>query len=164
MGKTPTEWMIEPLRRYAQFTGRARRAEYWWFILFGAILALIAYIVDSLLGLHSARGGTGVVGGLVSLALFVPQLAVSVRRLHDIDRSGWWAGGLLIVAVPFGFLGGMAAVSGSIVVGAIMALLALAVLIYSIVLLVWFCQRGTAGPNRFGPDPLVLDESGAALI
>ncbi len=64
MDKTPTEWMIEPLRRYAQFSGRSRRAEFWWFTLFGLIVALIAFLLDSLLGLRPARGGTGLIGGL----------------------------------------------------------------------------------------------------
>ena len=153
MDKTPLQWMIEPLRRYAQFSGRARRAEYWWFVLFGFIVALIAFALDSALGLRRAPGG-GPIGGLTSLALFLPQLAVSFRRLHDIDRSGWWVGALLILFLPFGFLTSMVATAADATSFAVLGLVSLALGVYSIVLIVWSCQRGTAGPNRFGPDPL----------
>ncbi len=68
--------------------------------------------------------GTTVVSPLFGLATFLPSIAIGVRRLHDLDRSGWW---LLLVFIP---------------------------LIGAIVLLIWYCAKGTAGPNRFGPDPL----------
>jgi uncharacterized membrane protein YhaH (DUF805 family) len=68
---------------YVTFSGRAVRSEFWFWMLFAFIANIVAGIVDAILGL-------GVVGLLVSLALFLPGLAVSVRRLHDIDRTGWW--------------------------------------------------------------------------
>ncbi|WP_380874628.1 membrane protein [Sphingomonas sp. DBB INV C78] len=133
------EWMLLPLKRYAQFSGRSRRKEYWMFVLFAVIVYAIAIFLDSALGLGGSTtnyadvgdGGAAVgfnsTGGvltlIVALALFVPSLAVAIRRLHDTDRSGWW---LLIGLVP---------------------------LIGAIVLLVFYCTEGTKGPNRFGPDP-----------
>lgn len=158
MDKTPTQWMVEPLRRYAQFSGRARRAEYWWFVLFGLIVGVVAAILDSALGLRVARSNSGPIAGLVSLALLCPQLAVGVRRLHDIDRTGWWlalpvafgmAIGATIAAGLFGGLGGGGA--------ALLGILGLAAFAFAVLLLVWACSRGTAGPNRFGPDPLAAD-------
>ena len=152
---TPTQWMIEPLRRYAQFTGRARRAEYWWFVLFGVIVGLVATLIDYLLGLTGLGAGT-----LVSLGLFVPQLAVGVRRLHDIDRSGWWLGAAMIVGAIGGGTAGVLFGLGAGSLGPFalpFGLLALVFGSYGIVLLVWACTRGTAGPNRFGPDPIAPD-------
>jgi uncharacterized membrane protein YhaH (DUF805 family) len=104
------------LSKYATFSGRARRAEYWWFTLAVIIVEIVTSLIDRALG-------TSLVTLLVALALFLPGLAVGVRRLHDTDRSGWW---LLIALVPF--------------VGAI-------------VLLVFEVLDGTPGPNRFGPSP-----------
>lgn len=109
------------LSNYAGFAGRASRSEFWWFALFYLLVQLACGVLDAVL--FSSYGG-GPIGALVSLALLLPYLAVSVRRLHDIDRSGWW---LLISLVP---------------------------LVGMIVLLVFFVQRGTPGPNRFGADPL----------
>jgi len=72
---------------YADFRGRASRSEYWWFYLFSALVLFAAVVIDLLLL------------NLVALALFIPTLATSVRRLHDVGRSGWW---LLLGALPFG--------------------------------------------------------------
>jgi uncharacterized membrane protein YhaH (DUF805 family) len=72
------------LGNYANFDGRARRPEYWWFFLFYVILAVLAGIIDSAL-----FGGIGVLGIIVFLALIVPSLAVGARRLHDTGKSGW---------------------------------------------------------------------------
>ncbi len=80
------------LTRYADFSGRARRAEYWWFFLFAVLVALVAAVLDGIIG-------ASVFSLLTALGLLVPNLAVSVRRLHDTDRSGWW---LLLNLVPFG--------------------------------------------------------------
>ena len=108
------------LRRYAQFEGRAPRSEYWWFALFTVLASIVADILDSAF-LH---GGFGLISDLVWLALLLPSIAVQVRRLHDIDRTGWW---WWIVLVP---------------------------LLGWILLLVWNCTPGTEGPNRYGDDPL----------
>jgi uncharacterized membrane protein YhaH (DUF805 family) len=86
------EWMILPLKRYFDFSGRSRRKEYWMFVLFTVIVSAILGVLDEALGLtlgnpESARQ-TGVLGSIFSLATFVPSVAVGVRRLHDTDRSG----------------------------------------------------------------------------
>jgi len=110
--------VTQVLKKYAVFTDRASRSEYWWFILFNFLASVVAGLVGGLLG------DQGVLSALVSLGLLLPGLAVGVRRLHDIDRSGWW---LLLALLP---------------------------LVGAIILIVWACFRGTPGPNRFGPDPL----------
>lgn len=121
------------LSKYSDFQGRAPRSEYWYWGLFIALLALAAFvsmaILDALLG---DRIGTAVVAVLAifaALGLILPSLAVTVRRLHDTNSSGWW---YLVSFIPY--IGGL-------------------------VLFVWFCIKGTPGENRFGPDPLQPDVS-----
>jgi uncharacterized membrane protein YhaH (DUF805 family) len=120
--------MLLPLKRYAEFSGRSQRKEYWMFTL-GIIIAEVAImIVEGMLGIN--RMVVGIYGPILSLfmlALIIPSLAVSIRRLHDTDKSGWF---LLLGLIPF--------------VGAI-------------ILLVFFCTDGTSGPNRFGSDPKAPD-------
>jgi uncharacterized membrane protein YhaH (DUF805 family) len=82
-------------QKYADFSSRARRSEYWWFFLFNVLVGAVASVIDSIL--HTRYGSTGLVQALVQLALLVPGIAVGVRRLHDTGRSGWW---LLIGLVP----------------------------------------------------------------
>lgn len=96
------------LSKYVTFEGRASRSEYWWFILFNFLVHFVALLVNDNLYY------------LVTLGLFLPGLAVAVRRLHDKDKSGWW---MFLVLVP---------------------------LVGSIILLIWFCQEGTQGDNKFG--------------
>lgn len=84
-------WYLEVLTNYAVFTGRARRTEYWMFVLFNIIIALTIGLIEGMLA------SAGVVGMIYSLAVLIPSIAVAVRRLHDTDRSGWW---LLIGLVP----------------------------------------------------------------
>lgn len=102
------------LTQYAGFSGRARRSEYWYFFLFNFVVSMVASVVDA--ALHSV-----VLGLIVTLGLILPTLAVGVRRLHDIGRSGWW---LLIGLIP---------------------------LVGAIVLIVFACTDSEPGPNRFGP-------------
>jgi uncharacterized membrane protein YhaH (DUF805 family) len=111
--------------QYAGFEGRARRAEYWWFALFVALVSIVTSILDSTLdtGFRGDVTSSGIFGVTANLVLLVPSLAVAVRRLHDTDRSGWW---ILIALIP---------------------------LIGAIVLLVFLVQDGRPGPNRFGPSP-----------
>jgi uncharacterized membrane protein YhaH (DUF805 family) len=108
-------------RNYANFSGRTPRSGYWFWTLFVVLVSLVAKIVD--FGLTGDPRG-GLVAGIVSLILIIPGIAISVRRLHDRDKSGWF---FLLCLIP--------------IVG-------------WIILLVWYCQRGTTGTNRFGPDPL----------
>lgn len=79
------EWYLKVLKQYADFKGRARRSEYWYFALVNAIISFVLGIVDSAIGSE-----TGFIGGIYSLFVLVPSLAVAVRRLHDTNRSGWW--------------------------------------------------------------------------
>jgi uncharacterized membrane protein YhaH (DUF805 family) len=104
---------------YVNFRSRASRSEFWYWQLFLVVGGLVAELFDYGTGFRSAPFTT-----LFWLATLIPSLTVSVRRLHDTDRSGWW---LLLFFVP---------------------------LIGAIVLIVWFCTIGTHGYNRFGADPL----------
>lgn len=83
-------WYLAVLKKYAVFSGRARRKEYWMFILFYVVFGIVAMIVDNALGLASAQTGYGPVYGLLVLAHLVPGLAVGVRRMHDVGKSGWF--------------------------------------------------------------------------
>lgn len=91
-------WYIKALKQYADFEGRARRTEYWMFILFYIIFAIVAMIIDGLLGFSMAEGGFSPIQALYSLAMIVPAIAVSVRSLHDVGKSGWM---LLVGLIPF---------------------------------------------------------------
>ncbi len=126
------EYMFAPLKRFADFSGRSRRKEYWSWFLFVMVALLVLMYLDSALGLGgtatSYADGTSVgfsmTGGWLTLifmlAMLVPGLAVSIRRMHDQDKSGWF------ILIP----------------------------IYNLILLL---TEGTRGPNRFGPDPKGAD-------
>jgi uncharacterized membrane protein YhaH (DUF805 family) len=127
-------WYITVLTRYADFTGRARRAEYWMFTLFSVIVSIVLAAADALVfgtGSFTSLGGgfsasytsIGVLSTVYALAVLLPTLGVTARRLHDTDRSGWW---MLLGFVPI--VGG-------------------------IVLLVLLALDGTRGPNGHGSDP-----------
>lgn len=109
-------------RGYVKFSGRASRSELWFWLLFSILFQIVGALLDLASGLGGV--GDGPLRALMALVLFLPSLSLSVRRLHDIDRSGWW---LFIVAIP---------------------------LIGSLILLFWHIQPGTRGANRFGADPL----------
>jgi uncharacterized membrane protein YhaH (DUF805 family) len=78
------------LENYTTFTGRAGRAEYWYYVLAYIIICIIISIVESILGIEGRRGEGGILNDLFSLAVLLPSIAVGVRRLHDSDKSGWW--------------------------------------------------------------------------
>ncbi|CAI3579233.1 MULTISPECIES: DUF805 domain-containing protein [Clostridium] len=84
-------WYIEVLKKYADFNGRARRKEYWMFILFNIVIAIVLSVIDSLLGTAP------IIYLVYILAVFIPSISVGVRRLHDIGKSGWW---LFISFIP----------------------------------------------------------------
>ena len=84
------QWFVKALSSYATFSGRARRSEYWYFTLFALLASLALGVVDGLVGTDEGMGGQGLLSGLATLALLLPSLAVTARRLHDTDRSGWW--------------------------------------------------------------------------
>ena len=155
MDKSATQWMIEPLKKYATFSGRARRKEYWWFQLFVMLVTMLAFAADAMINGVDAliAGATGYVQAAESLLLFLPSIAVSVRRLHDTDRRGWW---LLMPLLPAMMLGGAIGAELAGVAGAAMWVYGSALLlaVAALLLLVWYCSRGTIGDNRFGPDPI----------
>ncbi|RUO30060.1 DUF805 domain-containing protein [Aliidiomarina sedimenti] len=83
-------WYLKVLKQYAVFQGRARRKEYWMFILFNLIVSFVLGFIDGVIGTFDAEIGLGLLSGVYALAIFIPSLAVLVRRLHDTGRSGWW--------------------------------------------------------------------------
>lgn len=116
-------WYFEALRKYAVFSGRARRREYWIFTLITVAVNLGLTIADMVIGTYDEDSDFGLLSGIYTLVLFIPSLAVTVRRLHDTDRSGWW---MLINFAPC--------------VGVI-------------VLLVFLLGDSTPSENRYGPSP-----------
>ncbi len=105
------------LSKYASFSGRARRSEFWWFYLFTFVVIIAGVVLDAVLGT------SGIFYGVTVLALILPNIAIAVRRLHDIDKSGW---SYLLYFIPLaGF----------------------------IIMIVFSCKEGTRGPNRYGADP-----------
>lgn len=140
------------LNKYVDFKGRASRSEYWYFVLFTFILGFVTGLLDGLLFPGNA---VSPLNSLVSLALFLPGLAVAMRRLHDTNRSGWWVGGyylgILIYAVIVGVVIGTSPYddpSGGIL--ALIGIGGIAILGFTITLLVFFCLRGDPGPNHYG--------------
>ena len=109
--------------RYFKFSGRSTRAEYWWWILFLVFADLVLSVVDMMMGTYDYRSSNGLISGLFSLVTLIPSLSLGARRLHDINRTGWWL--LLMFAILIGW----------------------------IVLLVWAVKRSDDGPNRYGPKP-----------
>lgn len=117
------EWYLKVLRQYADFNGRARRKEYWLFALFNFLFSVLASIFDLVLNLQPPDADTGPIAGLYALVIIVPSLAVTVRRLHDVGKSGWM---FFIVFIPIvGFFW----------------------MLYLLTL------EGDAHDNEFGPDP-----------
>ncbi|HKK77233.1 MAG TPA: DUF805 domain-containing protein [Saprospiraceae bacterium] len=95
------DWYLKVLRSYSDFSGRARRSEFWYFVLFNFLISLGLGAIDAILGLEMG-GNVGILGLLYSLFVLIPSLAVAVRRLHDTDRTGWW---ILIGLIPIiGFI------------------------------------------------------------
>lgn len=91
------KWYLKCLKQYANFSGRARRKEYWMFFLFNFIFALVAIALDNVLGTSNPEVGIGVIYGLYVLLVIIPGIAVTVRRLHDIGKSGWM---ILVSLIP----------------------------------------------------------------
>ena len=116
-------WYLEVLQKYAVFDGRARRKEYWVFLLINILVSVVLIAIDNLIGTFSPQVGVGLLQGLYSLAILIPSIAVTVRRLHDTGRTGWW---ILISLVP---------------------------LIGGIVLLVFMVLDSEPETNEYGPNP-----------
>jgi len=113
-------WYTDVIKKYAVFNGRAARPEFWWFVLANLIVALVINVV---VGVIAGRGTGQVVSDLYSLAVFLPSLGVSIRRLHDTNRTGWW---YLLIFIP---------------------------IIGWIVLIVFWASAGDPGSNNHGPNP-----------
>jgi uncharacterized membrane protein YhaH (DUF805 family) len=151
---------LNAMRRYFEFGGRSSRYEFWFFVLFMIIASIVASFIDGLM-FGAGAESFGILSPIVSLVHFIPSIAVSVRRLHDIDRTGWWIllafAPLVVIAVLLGLLmlstedlmTSRAGLGTSMVIGG------LAYLAAAILLIVFYCTRGTPGPNRFGPEPVV---------
>jgi uncharacterized membrane protein YhaH (DUF805 family) len=116
-------WFLLALKKYAVFTGRAQRKEYWFFVLFVVLVSIVLTFIDNMTGTYNRDVGLGLLSGVFSLAMLVPSLAVTVRRLHDTGRSGWW---ILLAFIP---------------------------LVGEIVLLVFMVLDSQPGTNEYGPSP-----------
>jgi uncharacterized membrane protein YhaH (DUF805 family) len=117
------EWYLKVLKQYAVFGGRARRKEYWMFALFNFIFCIGAVIIDNLLGTTAGELHYGLFYCIYILAVLLPGIAVTIRRLHDVGKSGWF---YLIVLIP---------------------------IIGPVWILVLLCKEGNAGENNYGPNP-----------
>ena len=116
-------WYVDVLRKYAVFSGRARRKEYWFFVLFNLLIVAGLTLVDTFVGTYDPIREIGLLSGLYGIGVILPSVAVGARRLHDSGRTAWW---LLIGLVP--------------VIGAI-------------VLLIFFVLDSQLGDNESGPNP-----------
>lgn len=142
---------------YANFTGRACRSEYWFATLFVILVSIACSLVDRAVG-HQ------VLQGIFGLAVFLPNLAIHVRRLHDTDRSGLWLVGVYVPGFILVGAGASMMVAATVSGQATKAGVAPGMTVFTlgivsgiasyVLLLVWMCMRGTFGPNRFGGDPL----------
>ena len=120
---SPLDYMKLPLQRYADFTGRSRRMEYWMFVLGVVCATILTSIIDGILGMGQMIGGVyGPLTTILLLGTLVPSIACAVRRLHDQNKSGWFA---LLGLIPLA----------------------------NLVLLVFMFLEGTKGENQYGPDP-----------
>ena len=122
-------WYMDVLKKYAQFSGRSRRKEYWFFVLFNIIISVLLTIVDGFIGTFDVDSGWGMLSGIYSLAVFIPSLAVGFRRLHDTGRSAWW---LLLFLIP---------------------------IIGTIVIIVFLALDSEEGENQYGASPKLADQS-----
>ncbi len=116
-------WYLIALKKYAVFSGRSRRKEYFYFYFFYILFIFVLTFIDVMIGTYDEVAEIGLFGGVFVLFMLIPLLAASVRRLHDTDRSGWW---LLIALIP---------------------------LIWPIVILVFTLQDSKPGENQYGSNP-----------
>lgn len=117
------KYYLKALKNYALFSGRARRKEFWMFVLFNMLFSFAAVLIDNLIGTANEELGYGIIYGLYVLAVLIPGISLTVRRLHDVGKSGWF---YFIALIPF--------------IGAIW-------------LLVLLCTDGNAGENKYGANP-----------
>lgn len=122
-------WYLKVIKSAFDFNTRARRKEYWMFFLFNMIISIVLMMIENATGLSNPEQGFGMISGLYSLVMFIPGLALAVRRLHDINKSGW---ALLVAFIPL--------------VGGILAI-------------IWMCKEGDQGENKYGPNPKTTPET-----
>ncbi len=127
-------WYLQALKKYADFSGRARRREYWFYILFYVIILVVLTICDTIIGTTVQGAGLGILTLIYLLVVLIPTLAVTVRRLHDTGRSGWW---ILIQLVP--------------IVGVF-------------ILLYFLVSDSNPGTNAYGPSPKEGEVVAAATV
>jgi len=119
-------WYFQVLKKYAVFDGRARRKEYWYFVLFNAIIGFVLSLIEGLAGI-APEIDYSVLSLIYSLAVLLPGIGVSIRRLHDTGRSGWW---LFIGLIPF---------------------------IGAIIIFIFTVTDSQEGTNQYGPSPKITD-------
>ena len=117
------KYFLKCLRQYADFKGRARKKEFWFFLLYSFIFSILVRLIDGVIGTYDPQIGLGLLGGLYSLGIMIPYWAVWVRRLHDVGKSVWW---IFILFIP---------------------------LIGAIWLLILFVRDSQEGENQYGPNP-----------
>jgi uncharacterized membrane protein YhaH (DUF805 family) len=122
-------WYLEVLKKYTVFEGRSRRSEYWYFALYNLLISVVLTLVDLGIGTYDHKARIGLFGAIYALAVFIPGLAVAIRRLHDTNRRGWW---LLIAFVP---------IAGAIV------------------LIVFMVVDSDSGENQYGANPKLAPTS-----
>jgi uncharacterized membrane protein YhaH (DUF805 family) len=118
-------WYLLVLKKYAVFSGRARRKEYWYFMLFNIIATIVLAFSDTLLGTFDPETGVGFLGLIYALGVMLPGIGVTIRRLHDTNRTGWW---LLLILIP---------------------------LIGPVVLLIFTILDSDPEENQYGPNPII---------
>jgi|RhiMethySRZTD1v2_1073278.scaffolds.fasta_scaffold99419_5 uncharacterized membrane protein YhaH (DUF805 family) len=116
-------WALMPLQKYAVFSGRSRRKEFWMFVLFTFVVEIVLAIIDAIIGTYNTALGIGLLSGLFYLAILVPSIALNTRRLHDIGKSGWFQ--LLFIIPIVGF----------------------------ILWIIWMVRDSDDGVNKYGPSP-----------
>jgi uncharacterized membrane protein YhaH (DUF805 family) len=139
-------YYIEVLKKYAVFKGRARRAEYWYFVLFSVIISIVLNIISKLIGDQKV-----VLSGIYGLAVLIPTLAVAVRRLHDIGRTGWWMLFFVLIFLATGLCLPIMLIAGLFAPKFLLFyLIPLAIFVWSTI---WMCTAGQPGDNKYGPNP-----------
>lgn len=160
------KWFIKCIKNYVNFSGRACRKEYWYFTLFTLIFMLVATTCDiALFSLERAMVFSPF-QWIFGLFILLPQLAVLVRRLHDTNRSGKWVlwyyllffvWAIIMLIYLFYYIISMKIDDVPADFVAVM-IAGLGFCVWTVFFLVWCCQRGTVGTNKYGPDPLAVEE------
>jgi uncharacterized membrane protein YhaH (DUF805 family) len=144
------EYYIGPLKKYAVFTGRAGRKEYWVFALVSFIISFFLGVIDVVTGSYNEELGMGLLSGIYALAVLVPHLAVSVRRLHDTNRSGWWLGCMLGCMLVL-----------ALIPEEIVSLTIIGLILFSgsgLVILIFSVRDSQPGDNQYGENPKGIPE------